>query len=89
MRVHARIRGRVQGVGFRYATHREAERLGVRGWVRNCPDGAVEAEFAGDRAALESMLAWCDKGPALARVTDVEAIWSDDETDYDSFTVRA
>lgn len=89
MQLHTRIHGRVQGVGFRYATHREAERLGLTGWVRNCPDGTVEARFAGDRSTLESMLAWCNEGPALARVTDVEAEWIDGEADYDSFAVRA
>lgn len=88
MRVHVRIRGRVQGVGYRYATHREAERLGITGWVRNCPDGSVEAEFAGDRATLESMLAWCERGPALARVSDVDTEWRDKDADYPSFTVR-
>lgn len=88
MRVRVRIQGRVQGVGFRYATRREAERNGLTGWARNCPDGAVEAEFSGDRATLESMLAWCGHGPALARVDQVDAEWIDDESDYASFTIR-
>ena len=89
MRVRLRIQGRVQGVGYRYATHREAERRGVTGWVRNSPDGSVDAEFCGDRSALESMLAWCAHGPALARVNKVDTEWLDDETDYASFTIRA
>jgi len=89
MRVHVRILGRVQGVGYRYATQHEAKRCGVHGWVRNCADGAVEAEFVGDRATLEAMLAWYDHGPALARVTSVESDWLEDDVDYPSFTVRA
>jgi acylphosphatase len=59
------------------------------GWVRNAADGSVEAEFAGDRALLESMIAWCEQGPALARVTRVDADWLEDGADYSSFTVRA
>lgn len=78
----------MQGVGFRWATRREAERHALTGWVRNCVDGAVEAEFAGERAALELMLVWCRQGPALARVTDVDVDWLEDAADYPSFTVR-
>ena len=54
LRVH--IQGRVQGVGFRYATHRQATRLGLSGWVRNAADGSVEAEFEGDKAVLKELL---------------------------------
>ena len=88
MRVRVRVQGRVQGVGFRYATRHEAERIGLAGWVRNCPDGTVEAEFSGDRATLESMVTWCEHGPALARVERVDAQWLDDAPDYASFTIR-
>ncbi|MBF0142552.1 MAG: acylphosphatase [Magnetococcales bacterium] len=65
---HLRIEGRVQGVWYRGATQREANRLGVTGWVRNTPDGAVEAEFHGPAAAVAELIAWCHKGPPLARV---------------------
>ena len=78
----------MQGVGYRYATRHEAERHGITGWVRNCLDGAVEAEFAGERVRLESMLVWCEHGPALARVTNVDVDWLDEEVNYPSFTVR-
>lgn len=89
MRVHVRIEGRVQGVGYRYATQDQAERLSVTGWVRNCADGAVEAEFAGDRDSLDAMITWCEQGPALARVARVEADWFEDNIQHSSFTVRA
>ncbi len=62
------IRGRVQGVGFRAWTVREARRLGLKGWVRNRRDGSVEALFAGPPEQVAAMLALCREGPPLARV---------------------
>lgn len=83
------IEGRVQGVGFRYATCARAEQLGLCGWVRNLPDGRVEALFEGDQGALETMLDWCHKGPALARVRKVETRWQEQTTpQYRRFDVR-
>ena len=67
-RVHVVVTGMVQGVGFRYYTLSRAETLGVTGWVRNRPDGAVEVEVEGPNAAVEAMLAWLADGPASARV---------------------
>lgn len=89
MVLRARIHGRVQGVGFRYATQHKAQQLGLTGWVCNAPDGSVEAEFVGDQSALEAMAEWCKRGPALARVSGVDAEWADETPDYPSFTVRA
>lgn len=66
------IRGRVQGVGFRYWTMREAIRLGVGGWVRNRRDGSVEALFAGSAEAVAEMTARCRGGPEFARVDEIE-----------------
>jgi len=70
--IHLRIRGRVQGVGFRDALGREAERLGVTGWVRNRAGGDVEAVAQGNAAALEALIAWARRGPPAARVEDVD-----------------
>jgi acylphosphatase len=67
------VHGRVQGVWFRDSMRREAERLGVAGWVRNRADGTVEAAIEGDDDAVARMVAWCDHGPSGARVTRVEA----------------
>lgn len=67
-----KIRGRVQGVGFRYWTMREAIRLGVTGWVRNRRDGSVEALFAGPADVVADMMARCQKGPESAHVDAVE-----------------
>lgn len=66
------IAGRVQGVGFRDAMRREAERLGVAGWVRNRAGGDVEAVAQGGDAALDALVAWARRGPAAARVERVE-----------------
>jgi acylphosphatase len=70
--IQVRIRGRVQGVGFRDWTMRRAEALGLRGWVRNRVDGSVEALFTGPRAAVERMVADCHRGPSMARVDSVD-----------------
>lgn len=73
LRLRLQIRGRVQGVWFREATRLEAERLGVRGWVRNCADGSVEAVLEGDAAAVREMETWCGHGPPAARVVEVQS----------------
>jgi acylphosphatase len=65
------ISGRVQGVGFRAWTRREARRRGVRGWVRNRADGSVEALFIGEAIALEAMAEACWHGPPVAEVRDI------------------
>lgn len=71
------IRGRVQGVFFRAETAERARSLGLAGWVRNNPGGTVEAVFQGDRDRIESMVAWCRRGPASASVEDVEVEWTE------------
>lgn len=70
-RVRVRVRGRVQGVFFRAETRSRAESLGVAGWVRNTGDGSVEAVLEGPDEHVESLLAWCRRGPAGAQVDDV------------------
>jgi acylphosphatase len=62
----------VQGVWFRQSCADVARAAGVNGWVRNRPDGRVEAVFEGDDAAVERMVAWCRQGPSRAHVTGVE-----------------
>lgn len=67
------IQGRVQGVGFRYFVAREAQALGMTGWVRNLPDGRVEAVVAGEDTALDVLEGRIWQGPPLARVISVES----------------
>ena len=69
MALEVNISGRVQGVSFRWEAQRQAERLGVTGWVRNEPDGSVAGHFEGDRAG--ELVDWCRQGPAYARVDRV------------------
>lgn len=66
------IRGRVQGVGFRYAMVDAAAGLGVSGWVRNRRDGSVEALVQGEPTAVDAIIAWCRRGPPGARVSAVD-----------------
>ncbi|NNE23125.1 MAG: acylphosphatase [Rhizobiales bacterium] len=72
--IHIVIRGRVQGVGFRYWLAGEAEERKLSGWVCNRRDGAVEAVFAGDEALVKDMIAACSLGPRFADVQDIEVL---------------
>jgi acylphosphatase len=74
-RLHAIVRGRVQGVGFREFTRRHAAALGLAGWVRNLPDGTVELEAEGPRPALDELLRYLHTGPRLSRVDAVDIEW--------------
>jgi len=70
--VHLLISGRVQGVFYRYTAQKMALRLNLRGWVRNLPDGKVEAVAVGDPDAVDAFVNWCREGPPGAHVTHVE-----------------
>lgn len=87
-RTHVYISGLVQGVAFRARMHREAARLGVGGWVRNLPDGRVEAVFEGPDEKVKEMLRWCRQGPSLARVKGVEVIEETYEGAFRDFMIR-
>ena len=86
-RVRVVVRGRVQGVFFRAETQTRANSLGVAGWVRNAPDGNVEAVFEGDPERVESMVEWCRRGPAGARVDEV-GVTPEEPTGETGFGVR-
>ncbi len=83
------VEGEVQGVGFRYFARREAHRLGIVGWVRNRPDGAVVGEAAGPDGAVEAFLSRLRRGPAMANVTNVDLTEiSDDSERFMTFEIR-
>ncbi len=82
------VRGRVQGVGFRFFTQREAQRFGVRGWVRNRADGSVEAHLEGDGSAVDALVASVRQGPRHAAVSDLELREHEPEPALDGFEIR-
>ena len=87
-RAHLYISGRVQGVFYRVNTVKEAHQRGVTGWVRNLPDGRVEAVFEGEKRLIDEMIKWCRKGPSYANVTNVEVNWENYTGKYTAFSTR-
>jgi acylphosphatase len=87
-RARVSVSGRVQGVFFRDSVRQVARRLGLTGWVRNLPDGRVEAEFQGPEDAVEEALAFCRRGPELAAVERVDVDWIDPLDAEPGFRVR-
>ncbi|MEM4674702.1 MAG: acylphosphatase [Nitrososphaerota archaeon] len=90
LKVRARVivSGRVQGVFFRDTTRREAKQRGVTGWVRNLPDGRVEAVFEGEKEAVEALIEFCKRGPPAARVTNVEIFWEEYKGEFKDFKIK-
>ena len=87
-RVHLKITGRVQGVGFRNSTRRKARELGVSGWVKNLADGSVEAVLEGEKDKVEDLISWANTGPRLANVKKVEVDRRQPKNDPDGFSIR-
>jgi acylphosphatase len=87
-RAHVWLSGRVQGVGFRYATADEARSRRLTGWVRNLDSGRVEAIFEGPRSRVEDMLRWCEDGPPGSYVRDVRVAWDEPAEHLSSFEIR-
>ncbi len=87
-RLRARIRGRVQGVGFRYFTRSKAQQLRLDCWVRNLRGGDVELAAEGPREDLEKLLAAVREGPPMAWVERVDVDWSEPRGDERGFHVR-
>lgn len=88
VRARLLISGIVQGVGYRYGAHREAGSRGLRGWVRNLPDGRVEAVFQGPREEVEAMIRWCYRGPSEAHVSNIDVVYEDAKEDLQGFGIR-
>lgn len=81
------VSGRVQGVGFRWFVQRAAERLGVRGTVRNLPGGGVEVHAEADAAALDLLIAELNSGPGMSRVDNVDVVWKKTNQGYRDFRI--
>ena len=87
-RAHVRVSGQVQGVFFRDSTREKAQELGLSGYVKNTPDGDVEALFEGPSEGVEEMVRWCEQGPPHASVENVEANYEPAKDDLTGFEVR-
>lgn len=86
-RAHIIIEGRVQGVFYRSNTKKMADKLGVKGWIRNLPDGRVEAVFEGEKEDIKKLLSWCWVGPPGAKVTNIEVEWEDYVEEFKEFSI--
>lgn len=86
--IKATVHGRVQGVFFRDTTRREAQRLGITGWVKNERDGTVSVTAAGPEDKLKQLIQFLHHGSPQAEVTQVDVTWSDGEREYEGFSVR-
>ena len=87
LKVNLTISGKVQGVGFRYFVLRQAQELGILGWVSNKPNGDVEAFAQGEKADLEQFIAKVKKGPSFSRVEDVSLFWVNEADQYFGFEI--
>ena len=85
--VYIIIKGKVQGVSFRYFTLKQAQELNIVGWVQNKPNGTVESLAQGDKINLELFIKKLKQGSSLSRVDDVILNWEHQEKDYDNFTI--
>ena len=86
-RVHVYVSGRVQGVFFRASTRDMARSYGVKGWVKNCIDGGVEAVFEGKKETVDKIVNWCRKGPPGAFVKNIDVCWEEYLGEFDEFSV--
>ena len=87
-RVHVLVTGLVQGVFYRATAERVAREWGLTGWVRNLPDGRVEAIAEGPAEAVEAFVRWCHEGPSAARVDSVDVTASPAMGEFEGFTTR-
>ena len=85
--VHVYITGKVQGVGYRYSTAIQAQKLGLTGWVKNLYDGRVEALFEGENETITQMLSWCQQGPSMSYVTNIETHKKDYTGQFKDFSI--
>ena len=87
VRAHIQVAGRVQGVFFRQTTAEEANRIGVTGWVKNLPNGDVEAVIEGTQENVDRLIVWCHHGPPAARVDGVSISWEAPTGQFTRFSV--
>jgi len=86
--VHMIVRGRVQGVGFRFFVRGQASVMGVAGWVKNLPDGSVEIHAEAEREVLEKFVEKVRRGPVFAHVDEIVEDWTEPENAYYNFNIE-
>ncbi|MGM0586786.1 MAG: acylphosphatase [Bacteroidota bacterium] len=86
--MHLWISGRVQGVGFRHFTRQHAQSLGLAGWVKNLPDGRVEAILQGSEESIQKMLNHLQHGPTMANVKDIQTSTEEVDSSFNNFSVK-
>ena len=82
------VKGRVQGVGFRWFTEAEANKFGLKGYVKNCFDGDVEIEVEGEKEIIEAFVKQLRIGNRLSRIENIFLDWGDCESKYDNFQIK-
>jgi len=87
IRIHLIVKGKVQGVGYRNNAKRRADQLGLRGWIKNLSNGSVEIIAQGSEKKIEEFVAWCQKGPIISTVEEVQIEKQEPDTDFWDFKV--
>ena len=88
VRAHVLVSGIVQGVFFRANTAEKAKELSLLGWVKNLPDGRVEAVFEGEKEKIEEIIDWLKSHPGMSKVEKVEVDWQEAKGDFENFEIR-
>jgi len=88
IRAHIFVSGLVQGVFFRSYTVQKAKEFGVFGWVKNLPDGKVEAVLEGEKEKVEKLVEWMKRGPEFAKVNGIEVEWQEYKGEFENFEIR-
>ncbi len=88
IQVKAVISGRVQGVFYRAETKKTADKLGIKGYVKNLPNGSVEAVFEGDNILVNKMLEWCNRGPSAAKVENILSEKVEELSGFEEFLIK-
>ena len=87
-RIHVFVSGRVQGVFFRYETRKTAKDLGIKGWVRNLPDGRVEVIAEVDKDKIDNLIEFLKKGTPAARIDKVDVETEEYQNEFEDFTIK-
>ena len=86
-RAHVYVYGIVHGVCFRASTRDQARSYGIKGWVKNCEDGGVEALFEGEKDTVDKIVSWCRKGPDGAFVRRMDVLWEKYSNEFSEFSI--